>query len=99
MPSLPPFARREQIATYQRACGGIQWREERIRAADGVALGVGVGEVVVGVGGKGGEDEGLRVDERKRGETKKRRVVVVYFQGLVGFFLCCFLTFSFSLFA
>lgn len=91
MPSLPPFARREQIATYQRACGGVEWREERISAKDGTGLGVVVGEVGVvsgdgeEAGGKGEGDEGMRVGERKR-RRKKKRVVVVYFQGLVDFF-------------
>lgn len=101
MPSLPPFARREQIATYQRACAGVVWREERIRADDGVGLGVGVGEVDVRmevegeVGGmKGVQMGGKGVGEEKR--RKRRRVVVVYFQGLVDFFFSSSVSVLFS---
>lgn len=85
MPSLPPFARREQIATYRRACGRVEWREERIVARDGVRLGVGIGEVRAEAGVAG---EGERAGERKGGRRRRRRrVVVVYFQGLVDLFL------------
>ncbi len=43
MPSLPPFARREKVSTYEKECGGVVWCEERIKAADGVELGILVG--------------------------------------------------------
>ncbi|KAI0008699.1 alpha/beta-hydrolase [Xylariaceae sp. FL0662B] len=38
MPWLPPNARREKIEDYARRCGGIQWRQERVRATDGTDL-------------------------------------------------------------
>ncbi|KAG9231900.1 Alpha/Beta hydrolase protein [Amylocarpus encephaloides] len=38
MPGLPPNARRETIADYKNQCGGIQWREERIRSLDGTRI-------------------------------------------------------------
>jgi hypothetical protein len=45
MPSLPPNARWETIANYKDQCGGILWREERIRAADGTRISLCVAEV------------------------------------------------------
>ncbi|KAH9906289.1 alpha/beta-hydrolase [Xylariomycetidae sp. FL2044] len=45
MPGLPPNARREKIADYTSRCGGIPWREERIRAADGTDLALCVADV------------------------------------------------------
>ncbi|KAH6669508.1 alpha/beta superfamily hydrolase-like protein [Halenospora varia] len=38
MPGLPPNARRETISEYEKQCGGIQWREERIRSLDGTRI-------------------------------------------------------------
>ncbi|PVH77356.1 alpha/beta-hydrolase [Cadophora sp. DSE1049] len=38
MPGLPPNARRETIAEYRHQCGGIEWREERIRSLDGTRI-------------------------------------------------------------
>ncbi len=35
MPGLPPNARWEKIADHASRCGGIQWKEERTKAADG----------------------------------------------------------------
>jgi len=38
MPSIPPFSRSEKTADYARRCLPIMWREEKLRAADGVEL-------------------------------------------------------------
>lgn len=64
---MPPFSRSEKIEDYASQCRGVKWREERIRAADGVKL-------AIAVGGLGGEDA------RGAGEGGKR-VLILYFQG------------------
>ncbi|KAF4634082.1 hypothetical protein G7Y89_g4029 [Cudoniella acicularis] len=38
MPGLPPNSRRETISEYHNQCGGIQWREERIKSLDGTRI-------------------------------------------------------------
>jgi hypothetical protein len=45
MPYIPLGARREKIADYARACGSVQWREERIRASDGTEIALCVANV------------------------------------------------------
>lgn len=50
MPGLPPNARREKIQDYASRCGGLQWREERTRAADGTDLALCVTDVDLGSG-------------------------------------------------
>jgi hypothetical protein len=45
MPGLPPNARRETIEDYKNQCGGIQWREERIRSLDGTRISLCVASV------------------------------------------------------
>lgn len=44
-PFLPPNARSMRIAEFARHCGGIQWREERIRSLDGTGIALCVTEV------------------------------------------------------
>jgi hypothetical protein len=65
MPSLPPNARRERIQDYKSQCGGIEWREERIRSEDGTRISLGVASVTNGV---------------KMSESMKT-VYILYFQG------------------
>ncbi|KAI6089804.1 alpha/beta-hydrolase [Hypoxylon rubiginosum] len=50
MPGLPPNARWEKIQDYISRCGGLQWREERARAADGTDLALCVTDVDLGPG-------------------------------------------------
>ena len=38
MPGLPPNARGEKIHEYKHQCGGIEWKEEKIRSTDGTAI-------------------------------------------------------------
>ena len=38
MPSMPPFSRSEKIADHARRCLPVTWREEKLRAVDGVEL-------------------------------------------------------------
>ncbi|KAK5632630.1 hypothetical protein RRF57_008344 [Xylaria bambusicola] len=48
MPGLPPNSRWEKINDYRDRLGGISWREERIRAADGTALALCVTDLDLG---------------------------------------------------
>ncbi|KAG9240588.1 Alpha/Beta hydrolase protein [Calycina marina] len=48
MPGLPPNARSETIANYQKECGGIEWREDRTAAADGTHISLCVASVYSG---------------------------------------------------
>ncbi|KAI1762109.1 alpha/beta-hydrolase [Hypoxylon sp. FL1150] len=50
MPGLPPNARWEKIQDYAGRCGGLRWREERTRAADGTDLALCVTDVDLGPG-------------------------------------------------
>lgn len=77
MPSMPPFARGEKIATYDAGCRPVVWREERIESGDGV-------EVALAVGRVEGEGREWVVEMEGRGDN----VVVVYFQGYVYILLC-----------
>jgi len=45
MPGVPPNARRETIEAYKNQCGGIEWREERIRLRDGTRISLCVASV------------------------------------------------------
>lgn len=44
-PFLPPNARSMRIEEYARECGGIRWREERIRSLDGTEIAMCVSDV------------------------------------------------------
>lgn len=46
MPGVPPNTRRERIEDYARLCGGVVWREERLRARDGTDLALCVASVL-----------------------------------------------------
>ncbi|KAI8630116.1 Alpha/Beta hydrolase protein [Xylariaceae sp. FL1651] len=48
MPGLPPNSRWEKIDDYKERFGGILWREERVRAADGTDLALCVTDLDVG---------------------------------------------------
>ena len=72
MPNMPPFSRRERLEDHAKQCGGVQWREERVRSEDGVDL-----ALAVGVLRQGTESE----TERNRNGEKRREVVVVHFHG------------------
>ena len=38
MPYVPPYARGEKISDYLKECRGVRWREEEVRAEDGVRI-------------------------------------------------------------
>lgn len=65
MPGLPPNARREKIEDYKGQCGGIKWREERIRSGDGTRISLCVASVT----------NGAEMSERMK------TVYILYFQG------------------
>jgi hypothetical protein len=65
MPGIPPNARREKIADYRNQCGGIQWREEKIRSLDGTPITLCLASV-----------ESNAVDFQRRED-----VYILYFQG------------------
>ncbi|KAL8848966.1 MAG: hypothetical protein Q9221_006061 [Calogaya cf. arnoldii] len=66
MPSVPPFSRRERIEDYAKQCGGVVWKEERIKAADGVDIALAVASV-----------NGIKEGTKKEAS----HVAIVYFQG------------------
>ena len=68
MPSVPPFSRSETIEDYTKQCGGITWKEKRIKAADGVDLALAVASV-----------DGITDEVRKEAS----HIAIVYCQGLV----------------
>ncbi|KAL8710136.1 MAG: hypothetical protein Q9220_005219 [cf. Caloplaca sp. 1 TL-2023] len=78
MPSIPPFARSESIADYAAQCKGVEWRERRIKAADGVEVAVAVS---CGVQGSKVVDMEEAKKEAKREAKKQTHVAIVYFQG------------------
>ncbi|KAK7420175.1 hypothetical protein QQZ08_010531 [Neonectria magnoliae] len=67
-PFLPPNARSMRIADYAKDCGGILWREERIRSLDGTELALCVSDV----------SPPSRPDDSGRIKTP---VYILYFQG------------------
>jgi len=84
MPGVPLGARHERIEDYAGVCSGIKWKEVQIPTSDGHILRGAVAEVTVrnevtnalrdivpaGAGGQAGT-------------PYRRRVIIVYFQGLV----------------
>ncbi|PNY20482.1 Alpha/beta hydrolase domain-containing protein 13 [Tolypocladium capitatum] len=69
-PFLPPNSRSMRIADFARACGGIEWREERIRSLDGTELALCVSDM----SSRGSSKLGSAV-------TKTPVLYVLYFQG------------------
>lgn len=73
MPGLPPTARSERIADWLSRCGGLQWREERTKAADGTDLAMAVATVPL--------PKGNRQVAADVGKSVVAHVYVLYFQG------------------
>ena len=44
-PYLPPDARTARIADFEKKCGGVKWREERIESLDGTEVALCLAEV------------------------------------------------------
>ncbi|KAI1119130.1 Alpha/Beta hydrolase protein [Nemania sp. NC0429] len=70
MPGLPPNSRWEKIKDYKDRLGGISWREERVRAADGTDLALCVADLELGSGSRG--------DSRS---PEAAAFYILYFQG------------------
>ncbi|KAF5003765.1 hypothetical protein FDECE_9695 [Fusarium decemcellulare] len=66
-PFLPPNARSMRIGEYSRECGGVQWREERIRSLDGTEIALCVSEVPSA--------------SKLSADQAKTPVYILYFQG------------------
>ena len=73
MPSVPPFSRSEKIEDYAASCKPVVWKQEKIRAADGTKLALAVGEMPQAK--READMKGEKVRE------KRKRTVIVYFQG------------------
>ena len=78
MPYMPPFARSEQIADYDKDCRPVTWREERIRSGDGTKIALAVGDMPSD--GEGKSDLPSSGDVVGP-EGKGKNVVICYFQG------------------
>lgn len=70
MPGLPPNARWEKIEDYKNQCQGIQWREEKTRAADRTRISLCVASVNCGL----------------NAVRPVKTVYILYFQGCFLFF-------------
>lgn len=66
-PFLPPNSRSMRIGDFARQCGGIQWREERVRSLDGTEVALCVSDEAQGV--------------TKDGSSSETPVYILYFQG------------------
>ncbi|KAH0341170.1 putative alpha/beta superfamily hydrolase, partial [Aureobasidium melanogenum] len=66
MPSLPPGSRREKLEDYSKTWAGVSWEERNIKSLDGTKLSVAIAR-----------PENLFTVAR----DKRKRVVVLYFQG------------------
>ncbi|KAG9605953.1 putative alpha/beta superfamily hydrolase, partial [Aureobasidium melanogenum] len=66
MPSLPPGSRREKLEDYSKTWAGVSWEERNIKSLDGTKLSVAIARP---------EDSSTVTQD------KRKRVVVLYFQG------------------
>ncbi|KAH0281461.1 putative alpha/beta superfamily hydrolase, partial [Aureobasidium melanogenum] len=66
MPSLPPGSRREKLEDYSKTWAGVSWEERNIKSLDGTKLSVAIARP---------EDSSTVTRD------KRKRVVVLYFQG------------------
>ncbi|UKZ75879.1 hypothetical protein TrVFT333_003575 [Trichoderma virens FT-333] len=68
-PFLPPNARSMTISEFSRQCGGVEWREDRIKSLDGTEIALCISEISCG-------------DERGGSPNRpKTPVYILYFQG------------------
>jgi hypothetical protein len=71
-PFLPPNARSMRISDFSRQCGGIEWREDRIKSLDGTEIALCISEMSCGP---------------KSDNSPKTPVYILYFQGTQIFIL------------
>ncbi|KAJ5098809.1 hypothetical protein N7532_005810 [Penicillium argentinense] len=65
---LPPFSRSDKISDYEAECKPVVWDEKRIRSLDGTKLAVCEGRIPAS-------------EDRKPASSRKKSVVICYFQG------------------
>lgn len=65
-PFMPPNARSMRIEEFARQCGGVQWREQRIRSLDGTEIALCVSQ---------------HPQDATIGASSAREVYILYFQG------------------
>ncbi|TFB02796.1 Protein ABHD13 [Trichoderma ghanense] len=70
-PFLPPNARSMQISEFARQCGGVEWREDRIRSLDGTEIALCISEMSCGKESAGAGSS----------KPPKTPVYILYFQG------------------
>ncbi|KAF5864916.1 hypothetical protein ETB97_006146 [Aspergillus alliaceus] len=71
---LPPLARSEKIADYERECQPVQWTEKRIQSLDRTKLAVCEGHIPL-------QRRDGRTTVAQRATVKRKSVVICYFQG------------------
>lgn len=70
-PFLPPNARSMTISEFSRQCGGVEWKEDRIKSLDGTEIALCISEISCG-------------DERgSSSKGPKTPVYILYFQGML----------------
>lgn len=70
-PFLPPNARSMTISEFSRQCGGVEWKEDRIKSLDGTEIALCISEISCG-GDRGSSSKG-----------PKTPVYILYFQGML----------------
>ena len=84
MPGVPLGARYEGLEDYAAMCSGIKWKEVQIPTSDSHLLRGAVAEVTVrNENTKGLGNIVTAGAGRQAGKQYRRRVIIVYFQGLV----------------
>jgi hypothetical protein len=78
-PFLPPNARSMRISEFARQCGGVEWREDRIKSLDGTELALCLSEISCGKESAGAGSP----------KPSKTPVYILYFQGLPPYPCCC----------
>lgn len=71
---LPPFARAEKISDYETECKPVRWQAHQIRSRDGTKLSVCEGRIPV----KATSSASI---QQTKNHSKKKLVVICYFQG------------------
>jgi pimeloyl-ACP methyl ester carboxylesterase len=66
MPSLPPGSRREKLEDYSKTWAGVIWEEQKIKSLDGTKLSIAVAHPE---------------NSPAAAQVKRRKMVVLYFQG------------------
>ncbi|GKZ27821.1 hypothetical protein AbraIFM66951_011822 [Aspergillus brasiliensis] len=71
---LPPFARSEKVSDYEAGCKPVRWQTHQIRSGDGTKLSICEGRIPAKATSSGS------IQQTKH-RTKKKLIVICYFQG------------------